>query len=364
MSTSVTSSRGAGTADAAAGSGTPESPGTAPTTGGRAGRAGRPRRGHDLRGLAEKNALLVLLLGVVVFFSVLPASSERFATSENLAVILGTQATVALLALAVVLPLVSGYFDFSLGANAAASGVLAAGLMSKEDMSLAVACVVCLVFGSLVGLFNGVLVTRFGLNSFVTTLGVATLLGGLIQWYTGGQTILVGISPALVDFGSINVYGVPAVVYVVLLVALVLWYVLTHTPYGRSLYAIGANPRAAKLVGIRTERYVTASFVLAGAVAALVGILQLARTGSATADSGNSLLFPALAAAFLGATAVRPGFFNVVGTLIGVLFVSITVSGLTVASAAAWVSPVFNGAALLAAVGLSTYLGRARGRAS
>jgi ribose transport system permease protein len=89
--------------------------------------------------------------------------------------------------------------------------------------------------------------------------------------------------------------------------------------------------------------------------------MQLARTGSATADSGTNLLFPALAAAFLGATAVVPGFFNVVGTIIGVLFVAVSVSGLTLSGASAWVSPVFNGAALLIAVGLSHYLGRHRG---
>jgi ribose/xylose/arabinose/galactoside ABC-type transport system permease subunit len=218
------------------------------------------------------------------------------------------------------------------------------------------------VLGAVIGLANGVLVTRFRLNSFVTTLAVATLLGGLIQWYTGGQTILVGISPDLVVFGSSTVAGIPRVVVVVAVIAAVLWYVLSHTPYGRSLYAIGANRRAAALVGIRSDRYVTISFTMAGTLASVVGILQLARTGSATADSGTSLLFPALAAAFLGATAMRPGFFNVVGTLIGVLFVSVAVSGLTLAGAQAWVSPVFNGAALLAAVGLSSYLGRHRGR--
>jgi ribose/xylose/arabinose/galactoside ABC-type transport system permease subunit len=318
---------------------------------------------RDLKGMAEANALLVLLILVGAFFAVLPASRSVFLSTDNLSVLLGNQATVALLALAAILPLVSGYFDFSLGANAATSTVLAAGLMSRHGTPLWLVCVSCLVVSSAIGLMNGILVTRFRLNAFVTTLAVATLLGGVIQWYTGGQTIITGISTRLVDFGSLNLFGIPEVVYVVVVVAVVLWYVLNHTPYGRSLYAVGANPRAAKLVGIRSGRYVALSFVMAGATAGVVGLLQLARTGSATADSGNSLLFPALAAAFLGATAVRPGFFNVVGTMIGVLFVSVTVSGLTLAGAQAWVSPVFNGAALLSAVGLSTYLGRHRGRA-
>ncbi|MEU6807296.1 ABC transporter permease [Streptomyces neyagawaensis] len=317
-----------------------------------------------VRSLVESNALLALLVLVAVFFSVLPASRDVFLSVDNLSVLLSTQATVALLALALILPLVGGYFDFSVGANAAVSTVLSAGLMSRLDLPLSVACVVCVAVGALIGLVNGVLVTRFRMNAFVTTLGMATFLGGLIQWYTGGQTILKGISPDLIQFGATSLAGIPLVACIVVVVAAVLWYLLAQTPYGRALYAIGVNPRAARLVGIRSERYVAVSFVMAGTIASAAGILQLARTGSATADSGTSLLFPALAAAFLGSTAVRPGFFNVVGTVIGVLFVSVAVSGLTLAGAEAWVSPVFNGAALLTAVGFSTYLGRHRGQAT
>jgi ribose transport system permease protein len=323
----------------------------------------RPPRRFSARNLAESYTLVALLVLLGAFFAVLPKSRDVFLSTDNLSVLLGNQATVALLALAAIIPLVSGYFDFSLGANAATSTVLCAGLMSRHHLPLGVACLLCLLLGAVIGLVNGVLVTRYRLSSFVTTLAAATLLGGIIQWYTGGQTILAGISPALVQFGSETLLGIPKVVYVVVVVAVLLWYLLSQTPYGRSLYAIGANPKAARLVGVRSDRYVALSFVLAGSIAAVVGILQLARTGSATADSGSNLLFPALAAAFLGATAVRPGFFNVVGTIIGVLFVSVAVSGLTLAGASAWVSPVFNGAALLAAVGLSTYLGRHRGRA-
>lgn len=320
------------------------------------------RGGFDIKRLLEANALLILLILVGAFFAILPKSRSTFVSWSNLSTLLGNQATVALLALAVILPLVCDFIDFSLGANAATTTVLSAGFMARDHMPLLVACLICVVLGALIGLFNGIMVTRFKLNSFVTTLGVATLLGGIIQWYTNGQTIVNGISNSLLNFGTNNWLGLPQIIYVVIIAAIVLWYVLTQTPYGRSLYAIGANRRAAKLVGIRTDKYVVLAFVAAGTLAAIVGVLQLARTGSATADNGTTLLFPALAAAFLGATAVQPGFFNVIGTIIGVLFVAVAVSGLTLAGAQAWVSPAFNGAALLVAVGLSTYLGRHRGR--
>jgi ribose/xylose/arabinose/galactoside ABC-type transport system permease subunit len=316
---------------------------------------------HRFRGLAERHALLALVVVLCVYFALSPATRELFATRANLAVLLGNQATVALLAVAVILPLVCGYFDFSLGAVAAGSSVLTAGLMSFNDLPLGVAMSAGIGFGIVIGLVNGLLVAVIGLNSFVTTLGMATLLGGAIQWYTGGQTILTGLDPRLATFGSTMFLGVPQVVYVVAIVAAALWYLLAQTPFGRGLYAIGANRRAAALVGIQVQRSSTITFMVAGGVAGLVGVTALARAGSATADSGTALLFPALAAAFLGATAVRPGFFNVAGAVVGVLFVSVAVSGLTLAGASAWVSPVFNGAALLVAVGLSHYLGRGRG---
>jgi ribose transport system permease protein len=317
-----------------------------------------------LLGLAERYALLLLTAGICLYFSVAPASSAVFASLSNVNVVLGGQTAVLMIAIAAVFPLVAGHIDFSLGATTAASMVLAAGLMSRHDVPLPVCVVACFAFGAVVGLVNGVAVTGFGMNPFVTTLGVATLLGGGILWYTDGQTIFQGISPDLRIFGSSTVAGLPQVTAVVAVVALVAWYVLTHTPFGRSLYAIGSNHVAARLVGLRVGRNVLLAFVISGTIAGAAGVLQLSRTGSATSDSGTALLFPALAAVFLGATAIRPGFFNVVGTVIGALFVSFSVSGLTISGADTWVSPVFNGVALLVAVGLSTWLGarrRARG---
>jgi ribose/xylose/arabinose/galactoside ABC-type transport system permease subunit len=313
-----------------------------------------------LLGLAERYALLLLTSGICLYFSLSPKSGDIFTSLSNVNVVLGGQTAVLMIAIAAVFPLVAGHIDFSLGATTAASMVLAAGLMSRHDVPLSVCVVACLAMGALVGLFNGVAVTVFGMNPFVTTLGVATLLGGIILWYTGGQTIFQGISPNLRIFGSSKIAGLPQVTAVVAVVALVAWYVLSHTPYGRSLYAIGSNPASARLVGLRVGRNVMLAFVVAGTIAGAAGVLQLSRTGSATADSGTGLLFPALAAVFLGATAIRPGFFNVVGTVIGALFVSFSVSGLTLSGADSWVSPVFNGVALLIAVGLSTWLGARR----
>lgn len=308
--------------------------------------------------LLEGYALPVLTVLVFVFFSFFPLSSHAFPTMNNVNVILGSQAVVALIATAALFPLVSGYFDFSLGATAAMAQVLSAGFMARMGLPLWLAIVLAVLLGTLVGLINGFFVTKMKMSPFVTTLGMAMLITGLMIWYTGGQTIVSGIDPALIRFGSSRFFGIPMVFFITLAVAAVAWYFFTHTPFGRSLYAIGSNATAAKLVGLPVTKNVWWSFVVAGGIAGLAGVMQLARTGSGTASDGNSLLFPALAAVFLGATAIRPGFFNVIGTIIGAVFVSISVSGLTLSGASGWASNVFNGVALLAAVGLSTYLGR------
>lgn len=317
----------------------------------------RPRAGilHTL----ERLALPALLVLVVLFFSVYPDSRDIFPTSANVSVVLGNQSVVLLVAVALLFPLVAGHFDFSAGATAIFASLVAAAAMADHDLPTAAACLLAVVAGLVIGTVNGVIVARFRMNAFVSTLGMATLLGGLIQWYTGGLAV-VGISRSMIDFGAASWLGLPQVVYVVAVLLAASWYVLTHTPFGRSLYAIGSNERAALLVGIPGRRYTTLAFVCSGFLASIAGVIVAARTGGANAESGTSLLFPALTAAFLGTTGFQPGRFNVLGTVVGVLFVATSVSGLTISGADSWVDQVFNGAALLVAVGLSSYLRRRR----
>jgi len=310
--------------------------------------------------LLENFALPLLAVVVYAFFSFFPLSSTSFPTMNNLNVILGSQAVVALIAIAALFPLICGYFDFSLGATAVMAQVMTAGLMSVFGLPLWLSILIALVLGTLVGVVNGFFVTRLHMSPFVTTLCMSMLLAGLMSWFTGGQTFVSGIDPALIKFGSPRLAGIPVAFFITLIVAAIAWHFFTHTPYGRSLYAIGSNATAAKLVGLPVNKNVWWSFIIAGFISGLAGVLQLARVGSATASDGGTLLFPALAAVFLGATAIRPGFFNVIGTIVGAIFVSVSVSGLALSGASGWASNVFNGVALLAAVGLSTYLGRRR----
>ena len=307
----------------------------------------------------ERLGLPILLALIVIFFSVFPASSRAFFSVANLTIVLANQSVIMLVAIALMFPLIAGHFDFSVGAMTVLAAVVCAGANVRLGLPLAVSILLAVAATLVIGLANGILVARFGLNSFVSTLGAATLIGGLIQWYTGGQAI-VGIDAALLQFGSRQWFGVPRVVFVVLIVGVAAWYLLGHTPFGRALYAIGSNPRSADLVGLPRMRYTLFTFATSGLLAGIAGVVLTARTGGANPDAGTYLIFPALAAVFLGATAIIPGRFNVIGTVIGVLFVAVSVSGLTLAGAQNWVDAVFNGAALIIAVFVSSYLRRRR----
>lgn len=321
--------------------------------------AGAKRRRPALLAFGERFGLVGLLLLLVAVFAINPASGPAFFSVGNLQIVLANQSVVMIVAIAVLIPLISGHFDFSVGATSAISAMVCASLQVTYGQPLIVAIPAAIVVAAAIGMLNGYLVARLGLNSFVATLGVATFLGGIIQWHTGGLAI-TGIDPALRSFGTARWLGIPSVVYIVMIVLVMAWYVLTQTPYGRALYATGANPRAALLAGVPTTRYTWIAFVAAGTIAGIAGIVLTARTGGANPDNGMLLLFPALAAVFLGVTTIQPGRFNVWGTVVGVLFVAVSVSGLVLSGAQSWVDGVFNGAALVLAVTISTFLRRKR----
>jgi ribose transport system permease protein len=145
-----------------------------------------------------------------------------------------------------------------------------------------------------------------------------------------------------------------------LILAVAVYYLLSHTPYGRYLYAFGSNREASRLVGIRTKLTLGLTFVIAGALCGLAGVLQVSRAGSADPKLGETFTLPALAAAFLSAAAIRPGRYNVWGTLVAIFFLAVLNNGLNLAGAQPYVANYVNGAALIVGVGLAVRLGRRR----
>ena len=295
-----------------------------------------------------------LLLLIVAFTIALP---DKFPEWANLQVILGSQAIPALLALAVMVPLVAGEFDLSVAATLGLASVFAAWASSK-GLAPGVVLLLCLAIGVAVGVVNGLLVTVVGVGAFITTLGMATILSGGNLLMTDGSVLVQGIPTTLTDLARTELLGLPIVVFYALALALLLYYLLEWTPFGRYLQATGKGREAARLTGVRTDRWLFLSFVIAGAIAAFAGFMQTARIGSAPPTVGPDFLLPAYAAAFLGATTIRPGRFNVWGTIVGVLVLAVGINGLNLAGVAFWVPPVFNGVALVLAVSVAVVVSR------
>jgi ribose transport system permease protein len=321
-------------------------------------RDGRGRR-TSAAALMERFGLPVIFLVVVAYFALrLPGI---YLSGSNLRAILVSQAVPAVAALALLVPLIAGRFDISVGAVVGLTSCLAAGAMSNNDQPLPVAIAVGVGAGALIGLANGVLVAFLGINSLICTIGISTVISGLVFAYTGGVPISTGLSPVLTGLGTHNLVGIPSLFLLMVLIALGTWFLLRKTTYGRHLSAIGSNETAALLTGIPVKATVCAAFVASGALAGVAGILQVAGQGNGNPQVGGiPFLLPALAAVFLGATTLFPGTYNVPGTVLGLYFVSAAVSGLTLSGVQPWITDLFNGAAVVVAVGLAAQFRRRR----
>lgn len=317
------------------------------------------RPGERYLAWAEQWALVALFGAVVLFFTVHPRTSDTFATKANIDNVIGNQAVLAVVALAAMIPLICGRFDLSVGAVLGLSSIVSAKILTETGLPLAVAAVGGVAAGCLVGLANGLLIVKVRINALITTLGTATVLGGIQLVITGSGPILSD-SKSLTDFGTSSTIGLPTVFLVLIAVAVVAHYLVEHTPYGRRLQAIGSSEPAARLVGISVDRAMLIAFVAAGGLAGAAGVVQLARSGAGDATIGGGFTLPAIAAAFLGATAIKPGRFNVPGTVVAIFFLAALVSGLTLMGAESWVQDMVNGTALVAGVAASTIIARQR----
>jgi ribose transport system permease protein len=292
-------------------------------------------------------SLPMLLVALIVTFSI--AEPDTFATLANTKTILSSNSVIALLALGAMFPLVVGEFDLSVGSNLGLSLVVCTGLLSKSHANLAVAIAVAIGCSTLVGLINGILVARAGIDAFVTTLGVSTLITGGVNWYSNGETFSTNIPTTLTDVGQKELWGIPLPGFFLIAAVIVIYYAMNATPLGRYLYSVGGSKDASRLSGLNVPRLTTFAFVASGFLAGVAGIITAGQLGSGNPTVGPSFLLPAFAAVFLGATSFRRGTFNVAGTVVAVFTIAVGVNGLIAVGAPFYVDPIFTGGALLVA---------------
>lgn len=288
----------------------------------------------------------VLILEYLIFVAIRP---ETFVSVDALTTILSSQAPLLIATLGLTLTLIVKEFDLTVGANLVFVDVLVAALAVNQGVPLLPAVVIAVLLGTFVGVVNAALVVWLGIDSFIATLGMSTLLTGISLW-AAGSTIISDVPAALVTVAGTQLAGIPLVVFYAFGLAVVLWYVYNHLPVGRYLYFVGANQEVARLAGIRASRIKAGAFVSSAFIVSLAGIMQAGTVGSADPTAGPSFLLPAFAAAFLGATAVRVGKFNVWGTMIASYLLFTGITGLALLGQTGWVQDAFNGIALLIAV--------------
>lgn len=308
----------------------------------------------------EAWALVVMWVLLIIAFTL--AEPGLFMTVGNWANILGSQAVLLMLALASLIPLVMRDFDLSLGGITTLSAMTLAILNVEDHMNIALACVIALVVSLCVSSINALLTVRFGGDPFVVTLGMVTVLTGIIYLISGSATVGV-VSSGFSKVIFIDTFaGIPIEFYIGLLVMLVVWYILAMTPAGQQAVIVGESREVAKLSGVRVGRARTIGYLAAGLIAGLGGIVYAATTGSVDPTTGGTqLLLPAVAAVFLGSTCITPGRFNAPGSAIAVYFLASGAAGLQVLGAEDYVQQLFYGAALIVAVILPKMLGPGRG---
>ncbi len=301
-----------------------------------------------------------ILLALIVFYSL---ATTTFFETTTLRTIATEQAITAIVAMGLTVALAAGVFDLSIAGTMGLANIVVAKLMADGGLDPVVAILLTLVVGAFIGLVNGLLVTKARIDPFIATLGTNSILLAAIFVVSNNQNVL-GIPTDFQSIAGNELLGVPLPVFYVLGLALLLWYVLACTPLGRRLYATGGGREVARLAGVPTTRYIIGAFVTSAVVASMAGILVVATIGTGSTEVGASYLLPAFAAVFLGATQFRPGRFNIWGTVLAVYLLATGVKGLVLMGADVWVPDLFNGVALIVAVGLSGLQRRAKRKAA
>ncbi len=266
--------------------------------------------------------IVVVFFVLVGLFGLSSLMSEYFLSSYNMTIIARTLAFIGLITLGQAMLMLLGELDLSLGAMGGLCGVVAGMLMVDLGLDPLAALPLAVLLGTFLGLVNGLLVTGLGLHSLVLTIATAGIYKGINLVLTKGVAI-TNIPESIQFLGRGTVYGIP-VPFLIMLAVLLLIAVLVHrTSFGRYVYAIGDNTPAARMLGIRVDRVRILVFVVAGTLAALAGVLMVARLGTAQPSIGDTWVLPSIAAAVIGGVATTGGIGSPVGAILGAAIIGV-----------------------------------------
>jgi ribose transport system permease protein len=323
---------------------------------------GLAARGQRLASASVRKASAVYVFAAIVLIFAFWVP-DTFLTSTTWKTLLDDQALTAMVAVGLALPLAAGVFDLAVGSELGLGAILIAWLLASAGLPIWLSVVLTVLAGAVIGLANGLLIVKLRIDSFIATIGMSSILVAAINWISGGSQIL-NLSQEFQNLATTEVLGITLPVYIMIVVAAVVFYVLECSTVGRRIYATGGNAVAARLAGVHTSAVIVGTLVASGAIAAGGGLLLTASLGTGDPTVGPAYLLPTFAAAFLGSTQFKSGRFNVWGTVVAVYVLATGVKGLQLAGAPVWIPDLFNGGALIVAVGMAKYQGVHRETAS
>ena len=320
------------------------------------------RRARSLFALVGRYFLVLAFLALVALFSYLRPAS--FLTTNNFSGLFVNQIVVVFASVGLIFPLIVGELDLSVGYLVGFGQALCVALMTLVHLPVVVSIALTLAACLALGLVNGLLVIKFEINSLIATLALGNVLYGIVLWFTGGTILFQNVPKTFLVISSGALLGVPLPIWYGAALVVLVEIVLQFLPLGRRMYAIGGNRRAALLTGIPVTRLIFGSFAASAFLCGLGGVIIASRLGSAQPELGPSFLMPAFASAFLGATTIRPGRYNALGTAVAVYTVAVIVAGLQQVGVPFWAENIVYGVALAGGVGLSRRLTRLREEAA
>ncbi|CAM3790060.1 ribose ABC transporter permease [Rouxiella silvae] len=298
--------------------------------------------------LLEQKSLIALL----VLIAVVSSMSPNFFTLNNLFNILQQTSVNAIMAVGMTLVILTAGIDLSVGSLLALTGAVAASVVGLES-SATLAVIASLVLGAAVGGITGAIVAKGKVQAFIATLVMMLLLRGVTMVYTNGSPISTGFNDVADTFGWFGIgrpLGVPTPVWLMAIVFAAAWYMLHHTRLGRYIYALGGNEAATRLSGISVDKVKIIVYSLCGLLAALAGIIEVARLSSAQPTAGTGYELDAIAAVVLGGTSLSGGKGRILGTLVGALILGFLNNGLNLLGVSSYYQMIVKAVVILLAV--------------
>ncbi len=288
-------------------------------------------------------------LGLIAISIVVGIAAPSFFTEYNLISVLRQASINGLIAFGVTVVIISGGIDLSVGSILAVSSMVMA-LMINSGINPLLAMIVALIIGALIGMINGLLIAKGKLQPFIATLGTMMVFRGVTLFISNGVPASK-LGDGLIGWiGRGYFLGIPIPVYIFVIVFLIFQYFLKNTTFGKKIYAIGGNTKAARLSGVNIEKNIIYVYMISGLLSALAGIILTSRVDSAVPTAGDGYELTAIAAAVIGGTSLAGGKGRAVGTIVGALIIAVIVNGLNLIGTSPYLQQIITGLVIVFAV--------------